>query len=111
MSIPSKTRKDQKAHEHGSHPREKVNKHIEHSNENEKAQAVAGAGAEAGAGEHLTVLSTSVGKHCSLADPHSFATPARSHDMKTKRNRNRFPDWGHLCGFIPLNLRIKDLTN
>ena len=37
----------------------------------------------------------SVDKHSPLLRPHGFASPARSHnDTNTKRNRNRFPDWG-----------------
>ena len=29
--------------------------------------------------------------------PCSFASPARTHDTNTKRNRNRFPGWGDSC--------------
>ena len=77
----------------------KFKKTYESSSKTEKTQSAAGAGAAA----HLTVLGTSVWKHCFLAHPHSFASPARMHDTNTKRNR--FSDWGQLRRLFPLNLR------
>ena len=86
MSIPSKTRKDQKAHELSSNLCEKRLKPMKIATKTQKMQPRPGG--------NVAILSPSVGKHCSLTRPHSFASPARSHDTNTKRNRNRFPDWG-----------------
>jgi hypothetical protein len=73
----------------------------DHGNKNEKTQAAAGAGAR----EHLTVLRSSVGKHCSLAHPHSFASPARSHAQN--ETETDFPIWSYCVDYF---LSISDLT-
>ena len=71
MYIPSKTRNDQKAHEHSSNPCEKRLKPMKIATKTQKKQPRPGG--------NVAILSPSVGKHCSLTRPHSFASPARSH--------------------------------
>ena len=49
---------------------------------------------------HLAVARPSVEKHRPTR-PRSFASPARTHDTNTKRNRNRFPGWGQQSRLFP----------
>ena len=72
MNIPSKTRKNQKTHEHSSNPCQKVLKPMSIASKTLRAKPPAGA-------EHLSVARPSVDKHSSLTLPHSFASPARLH--------------------------------
>ncbi len=58
-------------------------------------------GAAAGVVVHLAGRGPSVEKSTSLTRSHSFASPARTHDTNTKRNRNRFPGWGLLADSSP----------
>ena len=48
-----------------------------------------------------TAVAPAKGSNVSLARSRSFASPARTHDTNTKRNRNRFPGWGVLTNFSP----------
>ena len=86
MSIPSKARKDQKAHEHSSNPCEKRLKPMKSATKKQKTQPTPGVG-------FVAVRAPSVEEHLSHA-PTQLRTHARTHDTNTKRNRNRFPDWG-----------------
>ena len=75
MSIPSKTRKDQKAHEHTSNPCEKRLKPMKIATKRKspnQAQTTAGGG-------NVRMETPSVENHSPLTRPHSFASPARSH--------------------------------
>ena len=81
MSIASKILNKSKNHEHRS--------------KNERLNQVPEPAPE----EILPFWAPALEKHCSLAHPHSFASPrplARTHDTNTKRNRNRFPGYGQL---------------
>ena len=63
---------------------------------NAKGTTTAGGGAG-----NVRMEIPSVDKHSPLTRPHSFASPARTHDTNTKRNWNRFPDWGSPASINP----------
>ena len=74
MSIPSKTRKDQKAHEHTSNPCEKRLKPMKIATKRKSPNQ-----AQTTAGGNVRMETLSVENHSPLTRPHSFASPARSH--------------------------------
>ena len=88
MSIPSKTRKDQKAHEHSSNPCQKVLKPMSIASKT--------LGPQPRPEQEMLewrppALTNTPLSHAHTASPRPLA---RTHDTNTKRNRNRFPDWG-----------------
>ena len=87
MSIPSKTRKDQKAHEHSSNPCEKSLKPMSITAKTQKAHP----NPEDFFPSWAPALGNTALSHAHTASPRPLA---RTHDTNTKRNRNRFPDWG-----------------
>ena len=88
MSIPSKTRKDQKAHEHSSNPCEKRLKPMKIATNGTTENRPP---AEENSTGFSPALRNTPLSHAHTASPHPLA---RTHDTNTKRNRNRFPDWG-----------------
>ena len=74
MSIPSKTRKDQKAHEHTSNPCEKRLKPMKITTKRKSQNQ-----GKTTAGGNVRMETPSVENHSPLTRPHSFASPARSH--------------------------------
>jgi len=61
----------------------------------------------AGAGAHLTILGTSVGKHCSFTRPHSFASPARSHSRHEHETKPKpLSRLGSIASIISPNLQL-----
>ena len=95
MSIPSKTRKDQKAHEHSSNPCQKVLKPMSIASKTQKPQP------RPEEEEMLEwrppALTNTPLSHAHTASPRPLA---RTHDTNTKRNRNQFPDWGSPASII-----------
>ena len=93
MSILSKTRKDQKAHEHTSNPCEKRLKPMKIAT-TRKSQNQGQAKAKPRPEEMLEwrppALRITPPSHAHTASPRPLA---RTHDTNTKRNRNRFPNW------------------
>ena len=76
-------------------------KQEKHANNSTNAEALTTAGAA-----HLTILRPSDAKHSPHTRPHSFASPHRTHDTHTKRNREtNFPIGGLLRRSVPFNLR------
>ena len=75
MSIPSKTRKDQKAHEHTSNPCEKRLKPMKIATKRKSQNQ----GKTTAGGGNVRMETPSVENHSPLTRPHSFASPARSH--------------------------------
>ena len=88
MSIPSKTRKDQKAHEHSSNPCQKVLKPMSIASKTQKIKPRPEPEMLEWRPPALTNTPLS---HAHTASPRPLA---RTHDTNTKRNRNQFPDWG-----------------
>ena len=83
-----KNTKAAKNHVNNNDFHEKSLKPMQITSKNAKEKTTAG---EAG---NVRIETPSVDKHSPLTRPHSFASPARTHDTNTKRNRNQFPDWG-----------------
>ena len=88
MSIPSKTRKDQKNHEHSSNPCQKVLKPMSIASKTQKNKPWP---EEEMLEWRPPALTNTPLSHAHTASPRPLA---RTHDTNTKRNRNRFPDWG-----------------
>ena len=105
MSIPSKTRKVQKAHEHSNNPCEKRLKPMEIATKRKRRNQ--GETKDKPRPEEMLewrppALTNTPLSHAHTASPRPLA---RTHDTNTKRNRNRFPDWGLLRRLFPPNLR------
>jgi hypothetical protein len=108
MSIPSKTRKDQKAHEHSSNPCQKVLKPMSMATKTQKRKPRPEEKQEEEMLEwRPPALTNTPPSHAHTASPRPLA---RTHDTNTKRNRNQFPDWGSPASIIPLNLRLPALA-
>ena len=75
MSIASKTRKDQKAHERSSNPCEKRLKPMKIATKRKRRNQEP----TTPRGGNVRMETPSVDKHSPLTRPHSFASPARSH--------------------------------
>ena len=90
MSIPSKTRKDQKAHEHSSNPCQKVLKPMSIAS---KTQKIKPRPEQEMLEWRPPALTNTPLSHAHTASPRPLA---RTHDTNTKRNRNRFPGYGQL---------------
>ena len=91
MSIPSKTRKDQKAHEHSSNPCQKVLKPMSIASKTQKTQPRPEEQEKEMLEWRPPALTNTPLSHAHTASPRPLA---RTHDTNTKRNRNQFPDWG-----------------
>jgi hypothetical protein len=74
MSIPSKTRKDQKTYEHSNNPCEKHLKPMSIAMKTRSRNP-----RENQAEGNVRMETPSVDKHSPLTRPHRFASPARSH--------------------------------
>ena len=94
MSIPSKTRKDQKAHEHSSNPCQKVLKPMSIAWKTQKIKPRPEPEQEEMLEWRPPALTNTPLSHAHTASPRPLA---RTHDTNTKRNRNQFPDWGSLA--------------
>ena len=98
MSIPSKTRKDQKAHEHSSNPCQKILKPMSIASKTQKTQPRPEEEEEEEMLEwRPPALTNTPLSHAHTASPRPLA---RTHDTNTKRNRNQFPDWGSPASII-----------
>ena len=91
MSIPSKTRKDQKAHEHSSNPCEKALKPMNIATKTKKQNPRRNHNRKEMLEPRPPALRNTPLSHAHTASPRPLA---RTHDTNTKRNRNQFPDWG-----------------
>ena len=92
MSIPSKTRKDQKTHEHSSNPCQKALKPMSIATKTQKNKPRPEQEQEKEMLEwRPPALTNTPLSHAHTASPRPLA---RTHDTNTKRNRNQFPDWG-----------------
>ena len=91
MSIPSKTRKDQKTHEHSINPCQKVLKPMSIASKTQKIKPRPEEQQQEMLEWRPPALTNTPLSHAHTASPRPLA---RTHDTNTKRNRNQFPDWG-----------------
>ena len=100
MSIPAKTQNHQKKHEHSNENEKGVQTHQqthEHSSKNEKTTALPEQPPEDILPFWAPALENTALSHARTASPRPLA---RTHNTNTKRNRNRFPDWGSTASII-----------
>ena len=99
MSIAAKTKPNQKTHEHSIQKSQKVLNPTSIAAKTQKQKPRLEQDFSPFRGPALTNTALS---HAHTASPRPLA---RTHDTNTKRNRNRFPDWGSHASINSLNLR------
>ena len=102
MSITTKMKTNQKTHEHSIEKAQKVKKPMSIAAKTKKFFSLPEPPPENILPFWAPALGNIAPSHAHTASPRPLA---RTHDTNTKRNRNRFPDWGQLRRLFPLNLR------
>ena len=104
MNITTKMKTNQKTHEHSIDKAQKVKKSMSIAEKTKKENSLPEPPPPPE--DILPFWAPALGNiapsHAHTASPRPLA---RTHDTNTKRNRNRFPDWGQLRRLFPLNLR------
>ena len=91
MSIAAKTKPNQKTHEHSIQKSQKVLKPMSIAAKTQKTKPRPEQQEEEMLEWRPPALTITPHSHAHTASPRPLA---RTHDTNTKRNRNRFPDWG-----------------